>query len=150
MTGRGGKLPNVAPEEVTDLLARTRDGKAVKRLLVAREYLDGRSPADIEERWGIPAQTCYEWLDRFEERGLEGALEDDTPPGRSARLGGDERTRFEAAIERPPVEAGFDAPFWTTSLAREFLREEFDVEYSPRHVRRLLTESDAVTESDRR
>lgn len=148
MTARGEKLPNVTPEEVTDLLSTTRDGKAVKRLVVAREYLSGRSPAAIEARWGIPAQTCYEWLDRFEERGLEGALEDDTPPGRSARLSGDDRTRFEAAVERPPTESGFDAPSWTASLAREYLREQFDVEYSPRHVRRLLAEADAATESD--
>ncbi|QLG29215.1 helix-turn-helix domain containing protein [Halorarum halophilum] len=150
MTATGEKLPDVSPEEVTDLLATTRDGKAVKRLVVAREYLAGRSPAAIEARWGIPAQTCYEWLDRFEERGLEGALEDDTPPGRTPDLSEDERARFEVAVERPPIESGFDAPFWTAPLAREYIREEFGVEYSHRHVRRLLTETDAATESDRR
>lgn len=149
MTRRGEKIPNVTAAEIKERLAATADGKAVKRLIVAREYLDGQSPAAIEEKYGIPEQTSYEWLDRFEERGLEAALADDKPPGRDAVLSEDERARFERAVQRPPPDAGFDAAVWTSALAREYLRGEFGVDYSPRHVRRLLTEARATSRTSR-
>lgn len=138
MTGHGTKLSEVTPEEITNRLAEETNGKAVKRLVAAREYLNGHSPAEIEAKYGWPEQTVYTWLNRLEESGLEEGLYDEPPPGRPAELTDDQFEIFRSTVEQPPGYAGFDAPAWTSALAREFLCREFDIEYSRRHVRRLL------------
>lgn len=144
MTRHGGKIPDVAPADVREHLSRATSAKAVKRLTAAREYLDGLSPAEIEAKYGYPEQTVYEWLDRIEAHGLAAALEDDSPPGRPPRLDDDQWAQFEAAVTGSPAAAGFDADEWTATLATAYLREEFGVEFSRRHARRLLREARAA------
>ena len=43
MTRHGEKLSDLTIEEVTERLANESDGKAIKRLVPASEYLDGNS-----------------------------------------------------------------------------------------------------------
>ena len=138
MTEHGTKLSELTLDELTERLADETDGKAVKRLVAAREYLDGQSPAEIEAKYGWPEQTVYTWLNRLEEVGLDEGLYDEPPPGRPAELTDEQFERFRSAVRQPPDDAGFDSPAWTSALAQEFLRREFDVEFSRRHVRRLL------------
>ena len=83
--------------------------------------------------------TIYEWLNRFEERPIKDAITDDHRSGRPPKLDEKEREKFELAVNPPPSESGYDQPAWSTKLAKTFLREEFDVEYSMRHITRLLT-----------
>jgi len=52
MTKHGNKIPGVTVEQVREQLAEETNPKAIKRLTVAREYLDGLSPADIETKYG--------------------------------------------------------------------------------------------------
>jgi len=139
MTKHGVKLSEFSPEDIIELLQSETDGKAVKRLIVAREYLDGQSPAQISEKFGWPEQTIYTWLDRLESRGLEDGLHDEPPPGRPSKLSDTEFEQFRSALQQPPDEVGFDAPAWSSGLAQEFLRQEFGHDFSRRHVRRLLT-----------
>lgn len=138
MTHRGGKIPEITPDELTDRLGDESDPKAIKRLVAALAYLDGRSPAAISRTFGWPEQTIYSWLDRIEAEGLEAGLYDDRPPGRPAALEADEIEQFLAAVRGPPAAAGIDAPGWSPALAQRYLRREFDHRYSRRHVRRLL------------
>lgn len=147
MTGSGGKIPNVTTGAIKDRLEEVSDGKAVKRLTVAREYLDGLSPAGIEAKYGYPRQTVYEWLDRIEERGLDAALYDEKPPGREPTLSEDQRSQFGQVLRHSPTEAGYDAPAWTSLLAQEYLREAFGVEFCRRHVRRLMAETGTSSET---
>jgi transposase len=138
MTEHGTKLPELTIEEVTERLVEESDGKAIKRLVAAREYLDGHSPAEISDKFGWPEQTISSWLHRFESRGLDDALYDDSPPGRPAKLSDTEFAKFTRAVKNPPKEVGFDESAWSSPLAREYLRREFDHEFSRRHARRLL------------
>jgi len=141
MTEHGGKLSHLTVEEVTERLNNESDGKAVKRLVAAREYLGGVSPAKISEKFGWPEQTVYSWLDRFESMGFDEALRDDPPPGRPSSLTEEEFRKFKHAVSDSPKEAGFDASVWSSSLAQEFLRTEFGQDFSRRHVRRLLKQA---------
>lgn len=138
MTGHGEKLSAITPEEVVQRLQDESDSKAIKRLVAAREYLDGQSPAAIEEKYGWPEQTVYSWLNRLDSSGFDEGLYDDPPPGRPPALDDAEFEQFQTAVENPPEDVGFDAPAWSTALAQQYLRDEFDHEYSRRHVRRLL------------
>jgi hypothetical protein len=69
-TEHGGKLSDTETEELVDQLAEQPDeGQAVMRLVAAREYKAGLSPAQIESKYGWPEGTVYHWLGYFEERG---------------------------------------------------------------------------------
>ncbi len=138
MTKHGDKLSDLTIEEVTERLREESDGKAIKRLVAAREYLDGNSPAEISTKFGWPEQTIYSWFDRFESNEMDEALYDESPPGRPGALTQEELERFKHAVSNPPEEAGYDVSAWSTALAQEFLRDEFGQEFSRRHVRRLL------------
>lgn len=138
MTRHGEKIPDVTPTRVKAALPEASSPKAVKRLVAAREYLAGHSPADIEAKYGFPEQTVYEWLDRLERRGLADGLDDDEPPGRPPRLGDDRLERLKAALQSPPVQAGYEEPRWNARLVQNYVRTEFGVDFSKRHARRLL------------
>lgn len=80
MAKDGNKIPNLSVECVRELLADEHDPKAIKRLTIAREYLARLPPEGIEEKYGWPRQTVYNWLDPLEERKFEHALYDDERP----------------------------------------------------------------------
>lgn len=138
MTKHGDKLSHLSIEEVTERLNEESNSKAIKRLVAARLYLDGESPAEISKTFGWPEQTIYSWLDRLESNEIDEALHDESPPGRPSALTEEELERFKQAVSNPPEAVGFDSPAWSSALAQEFLRNEFDQDFSRRHVRRLL------------
>ena len=141
MTSEGDKIPNLTKGRVREQLTDETDPKAIKRLTVAREYLEGLFPADIEEKYGWNRQTIYNWLDRFEERGFEAALYDDSRPGRPPELNDEQFEQFAATVHDPPQEVGYDEPAWSPALAQQYLLETFDIAFSRRHIRRLMHEA---------
>lgn len=140
MTEWGGKIPDITVEELQETLAETDDdGKAVKRLMVAIAYKQNQSPAEIEETFGISEKNVYLWLDRFEQRGIEGALYDESKPGRPAKLTDEEFNELEAVLHESPVEAGYDGiQAWSPKFVQHWLKSQFDVKYTLRHIRRLM------------
>lgn len=142
MTKHGDKIPNLTVEQVRDQLAEETDPKAIKRLTTAREYLEGLSPLQIENKYGWHHQTVYGWLDRFEERDFEDALYDDERPGRPSELADEQFQQFAETLHQSPEEAGYDAPAWTSALAQQHLLEEYDIAYSRRHVQRLMKKAE--------
>lgn len=149
MTTSGSKIPAVTADQVREQLADETDPKAIKRLTVAREYLDGLSPAEIETKYGWHEQTVYGWLDRFEQRGFEDALYDDKAPGREPALTDAQFQQFTETLHQPPEEAGYNEPAWTTALAQHHLIVEFDVTFSRRHIQRLMNEAEVFWKKPR-
>jgi len=142
MTEWGGKIPGLTVEELqTELAEIENDGKAVKRLMAAIAYKQGQSPADIEETFGISKKNVYEWLDRFEDRALDEALYDESKPGRPSKLSDDQFGELEAVLDKSPEAAGYDVQAWSPKLVQHWLRTHFDVEYTRRHVRRLMDDA---------
>jgi transposase len=129
-----GKLEDTDPVELREALADVESAKATKRLMIALAYMDGTPVTVLSERYDIPGSTIYYWLDRFEDRSVEDAIEDEKRPGRPSKLADDERAAFEAALQQPPSAAGYDADEWTPELAQRHLDEAFDVSYSVGHI----------------
>lgn len=143
MTKWGEKISDISLEELQRNLVETDDdGKAVKRLVAAIAYKHGQSPADIEERFGLSRNNVYAWLDRFEERGLDEALYDEPKPGRPPKLSDEEFDEFVAVVNESPEDAGYgNVEAWTPKLVQHWLKSRFDVEYTRRHIRRLMDET---------
>ncbi|MDL5360775.1 helix-turn-helix domain-containing protein [Halalkalicoccus sp. NIPERK01] len=135
-----GKLDGVSADDLREALSRTGDHKAVRRLMVALAYKDGDSVDRLCRLYGIPKSTLYYWLDRFDTRGIDGALEDESRPGRPPKLDESARESLADDLAHSPAECGYESEEWTPELVGEHVEREYGVEYSTGHVRRLLRE----------
>jgi len=134
------KLDAVPAADLREHLDRAASAKAAKRLIVALSYKDGVSVAEMHERYGIPVSTLYYWLDRFEERSIPDAIEDESRPGRPPELTAEGRDQLAAILADGPESAGYDADEWTPELVQRHVESEFSVSYSLGHIRRLMRE----------
>jgi transposase len=135
------KLENVSIEELEAALDEVETKQETQRLMVAILYKRGPSVPMIAEWFDMRDDTIYSWFARLEERPIQDAITDDHRSGRPPKLNESAFETFESAVNEPPAESGYEQPAWSTALAQRFLREEFDVEYSYRHVRRLLKQA---------
>ena len=135
-----GKLDSVSTEALRDRLDGVESAKAAKRLMIALAYTDGVPATTLSDRYGIPASTVYYWLDRFEERPLAEAIEDEPRPGRPRKLAAEEWGRLESTLENPPEEAGFEADNWTPALVCRYLEREFSTTYSEGYIRQAFSD----------
>ena len=134
------KLEAVDPDALRGVLADVSNAKATKRLMVALAYADGVRVETLSERYGIPRATVYSWLDRFEHQSISEAIEDESRPGRPAKLDASQREQLRDDLRGPPAEVGYDALDWSPELAQHHIEQAYDVTYSTGHVRRLLRE----------
>jgi len=132
------RLEDVSIEDLEAALDEAETKQETERLMVAILYKRGPSVPMIAEWYDMRPGTVYNWFDRLEERPIQDALTDDHRSGRPPKLDDVAFETFESAVNQPPTESGYEQPAWSTDLAQQFLREEFDVEYSQRHVQRLL------------
>ena len=136
------RLDSVSIEELEDAYHEATGKRATERLIVAIMYKRGPSVPMLAEWLDIREQTIYAWFDRLEAEPIEQAVRDRNRSGRPPKLADDDYAVFREAVRNPPTESGYDRTEWTASLARTLIAEEFDVEYSERHVRRLLRDVD--------
>ena len=135
------KLEDISLADLHELLGEVDEKKPTQRLMLAILYKQGPSVPMIAEWFDMRERTVYDWFDRMETEPIDEAIYDDPRPGRPAKLTGEQRTAFEAALEDAPADHGIDAPAWTPAVAQAYIRREFDVEYTQRHVQRLLKDA---------
>lgn len=135
------RLTDVSIDRLRDALAAAEGKRATLRVVVGINYAAGVSPATLSEWYGISRTTVYNWLDRLEdldEMPAEAALRDEPRPGRPPKLDAERREQLRESLREPPAAAGYEAEEWHPRLVRRYLAERFGVEYSLRHVRRLV------------
>lgn len=147
-----GNLENVSAETLRETLERVEGADPAKRLMVAIAYkeIDGLSQNGAAELYGFSSGWASRWfrrLERLETEPFEDVLYDEPRPGRPSKLADEQRAQLDAVLNGPPADVGFDAPEWTVALARRYLEGTFDVEYSARHVRRLMREAGLTWET---
>lgn len=119
-------------EELDDQIGRaTQAGQArlVQRLCFVKNCYRGDSASEAAGRVGVSDSTGARWVSRWNEAGVEG-LRPDYGGGRPSKLDDGDRERLRERLRA-------DGP-WTTAAVRELLHEEFDVEYAPGYLPRLL------------
>jgi transposase len=139
-------LENVSTEHLREVLAEVDDAAATERLMAAITYkeIDAVTQEHAAEMYGYSEGWASKWFNRLErlaDESFEDVVYDEPRPGRPAELTEHEHEQFIEALHEQPEEVGIDAPAWTVPLARRFLRDEFDVAFSERHVRRLMSEA---------
>lgn len=135
-------LADTTVEELQEALEAVDAKKPTQRLMLAILYKRGPSVPMIADWFDMRDDTIYRWFRRMEREPLLEAVYDDPRPGRPPKLTDTQRDAFEEALYNSPGDVGLDAERWTPAVARAYLANEFDVEYSLRHVRRLLRDVD--------
>jgi transposase len=139
-----GRLADVPIEELETALDDATGKKETMRLLTAMIYKRGPSVPMIAEWLDVREATIYGWFDRLEDEPIDAAVRDRERPGRPPKLTEEQRTALRKAVRRPPEASGYSEATWTVALAQQYLEERFGVEYSGRHVRRLLGAVDSA------
>lgn len=115
-----------------ELAARIRDEtdpRLKDRLSFISHLYDGARVHEAIKKVGYETTTGYNWVHAWNDDGLEG-LEPDFRGGRPSKLTPQEEDYFiKLLVEDDP---------WKMAEIHELLAEEFDVEYSDRHLRRKL------------
>ena len=135
------RLEEISVEELEDTMIEIDRYREVQRLIAAIIYKRGPSVPMLAEWLDKREATIYEWFNRLEDQPIREAIQDEQRPGRPSKLTDEEHEQFVAALKEPPERVGYDAPAWTPKLARQFLLDEFDVEYTLRHIRRKMKDA---------
>lgn len=108
------------------------------RRLMAIELLGkGMTQADVALVSGVSLSTIKRWKNAFESGG-EAALAPKPRAGPRPKLSLKQRERLRRLLLAGPRAAGFTTDLWTCGRVAEIVRREFQVEYHPDHVGRIL------------
>jgi transposase len=112
--------------------------KPALRLVAAIAYKHGVTQSELAEWLDVERRTIYNWFSCLEQEPLETAVRDGRRPGRPRKLSEEERDELRSVLRERPIESDVLAPWWTTDLVQEFIRDRYDVEYSASSCRRLM------------
>jgi transposase len=108
-----------------------------KRLIAAKMFELGLSPAQIAGVIGVVPQTVRRWRRECNHGGIE-ALAMNQHPGRPALLSKADREKLAELLLKTPIECGFEKYLWTTQLVADLIEREFKVKYHHDHVGVIL------------
>ena len=133
-----GRLDDITLEELHELREQTEGEIPRERVLAAIGRKQGDKIKTLAERHGVVEKTIRNWLDRFEEEPIEQAPYDAPKPGRPSKLEEHEREELFEHLQQPPTELGYEQQAWSTKLLLHHVKEEYSVEYSKGHARKLM------------
>lgn len=120
----GGRIPRRSLEDT--------------RALAVAALERGESPDRVAEIFGCGRSTVYAWWSAFREQGPE-AFQVKESPGRPPRLTEKQEAHLWGVIVgKDPRQLQFEFALWTRGMVRELIRREFNVDFTPQGVGKLL------------
>ena len=104
-------------------------------LLNHREHSSGEIATILE----APRSKVSLWLAQYEEYGWEALLEGHRS-GRPRQLDAQQRQGLCDILDSGPIAYGFVSGVWSSPMIARVIQEEYQVDYHPGHVRKLLKE----------
>lgn len=138
------KIEGISLVDLHEQLEDVNEKKPTQRVLLAVLYKQEPSVPMIAEWFDMRERTIYDWYDRMEQQPLEEAIHDRPRSGRPSKLTDELRTAFESALDDDPREHGYEADCWTPAVAQSFIRHQFGIRYTGRHVQRLLNDAEVA------
>lgn len=135
-------LDAVSDAELRTALDTVEEKTPALRILTAIAYKNGTTQQDLADWLGVERKTIYNWLTRIDPDDIAASVRDEPRPGRPRKLTSAQQEQLARALEAKPRDAGLDAERWTATVLRDYVDDEFDVEYSLPSCRRLLAEHD--------
>lgn len=120
-------------ESVKEAYNHEKDGRIKQRLLIILKSFGDNSSYEIAEEVNTSHTKVLRWIKRFNKKGIEN-LRDKQRKGRPSRLNKKQVKTLEITLnKRSEFRAGYN-----TIEIMHILKQDFNVHYSQRHVRRLL------------
>ena len=108
-----------------------------RRVRAGRLLLKGKTPAQAAQAVGVARQTAYTWKALLEEGGID-ALRAMPPPGRPARLDGQQLQALGRLLLDKPTEHGFGTELWTLKRVGLLIERRYGVQFSQTQIWRIL------------
>lgn len=130
-----GFLPKISVEELRQSYDQESVGWPKIRLLVAIKRKEGQSMDAIAEQLQISRTAVNESLHRFQERGIS-AKDDERRTGRPRKLDQKQLKGLRKKLLSGPRKG--TNVLWTTRQILDLVKREYGLEYTTRHLRRLM------------
>jgi transposase len=111
--------------------------RVAKRLHAITLNHDGLSSGAIADFLDAPRSKVSQWLSDYAHFGYEALLEGQRP-GRPAQLTPPQQAQLADIIDSGPTAWGFLSGVWSAPMVARVISEEFGIDYTARHVGRLL------------
>lgn len=108
-----------------------------------------KTSGEIASALGSPRSKVSEWLKTYAEQGIDGLMEGQRS-GRPSLLTDLQKLLVCDIVDSGPSAYGLVSGVWTSKLVSEVIKEEFNVEYHPCHVWKLLQEFGFSVQSPKR
>ena len=99
--------------------------------------IDDLTQGEAADLYGFSSTWASKWFNRLErlsDEPFEDVVYDEPRSDRPPKLTESEHRWFVDDLHEPPEEACLNARAWTVPLAQQYLDQEFNVQYSDRHV----------------
>ena len=110
---------------------------------------DKKTSSEISKILNVSRTGVSVWLKTYSEKGIDGLMEG-RHSGRPSRLTDLEKILLCDFIDSGPIAYGYVSGLWTSIRVAEVISQEFDVQYHPGHVRKLLQEFGFSVQSPKR
>jgi transposase len=140
MRARYLRLTSKKAQELSGLKKEAeRDGafRVAKRIHAVLLNHQQHSSGEIAKLLEAPRSKVSLWLGQYEEYGWEALLEGHRS-GRPGGLDAQQRQGLCDILDSGPVAYGFLSGVWTSPMIARVIQEEYQVDYHPGHVRKLL------------
>ena len=109
-----------------------------RRLEGGRLLKEGKlSQAEIARHLGVSRATVSEWAKMVQEKGIRG-LRKKKAPGSESKLSKVQKEKLKRMLDRGALACGFPTDRWTLERVRQLIHREFEVNYHPNYLNRLL------------
>lgn len=109
-----------------------------ERLLIIKNYGEGMTMREIGKALDIPYTKAYYWINRHKTYGMKG-LKTKKQPGKKPLLNEREIIEIKAfLVNNKPIRHRGQAAGWNSREVKNHIKQKFDVNYSLRHIERLL------------
>lgn len=112
-----------------DRLKKEKNSKVRDRLRMIILLKEGYKQKEVAKIMRTTERTVYTWKNRYEEEGIKG-LKTREKPGRKRKLSDEDMERLKKLLKQKE--------YWTTRGVRNLIKIEFGIEYTLRHVARIL------------
>lgn len=121
--------------KLTAALAKATDARHGRRLQAVLLVAQGQSVQQVSYMTGLTRQSVYNALNRYQQRRHPPDLADRPRSGRPKVAPAIDDMQIRRAVQRDPLEAGYQATTWTVGLLAHYLQTQLGQAIHPRTLR---------------
>jgi transposase len=108
-----------------------------------------KTSGEIATTLNAPRSRVSEWLKIYDEQGVDGLMEGQRT-GRPSRLSELQKIMLCDILDSGPIAYGQLSGVWTAKIISRIIKDEFDTQYHPSHVWKLLQDFGFTVQSPKR